>query len=149
MHIGCTSLGHRGLQMCTENKSAAVMSFSVIIRFRSIEQALTKSSQQHKCKLGKMPFKSTGEYIVIQLHHWLAVKPLYPDETFEGSLPISAGNLKSLARASICNKLALVKSSFSIQSSNTCFAVSKYKLCIGSITVNLTGSKYGKSSSTE
>lgn len=61
------------------------MSFSVIIRFRSIEQALTKSSQQCKCSLGKRPFKSTGEYIVIQLHHWLAVKPLYPDEMFEGS----------------------------------------------------------------
>jgi len=112
------------------------MSFSVIIRFRSIEQALTKSSQQHKCSMGKMPFKSTGEYTVIQLHHWLAVKPLYPDEMFEGSLLISAGSLKSLARGSICNKLALAKSSFSIQSLNTCFAVPKYKLCIGSITLD-------------
>jgi len=88
------------------------MSFSVIIRFQSIEQALTKSSQQHKCLLGKIPFKITGEYIVIQLHHWLAVKPLYPDEMFEGSLPVSAGSLKSLAWASICDKLALVKSFF-------------------------------------
>ena len=79
----------------------------------------------------------------------MAVNPANPPEIFTGSRPMSDGERNELSLVSIFESADELIQSNSIHFLNTCFPVPRNKLCIGSITVKVMGSKYGSASKTE